>query len=396
MGKVTKEQVMDTFYRTLLLSDKMDELEELISGRGESFLPMITDESGDTVPEKLEALIKAMIESLKHYLLLEDRMLGVWEEEMYSCFLYCAMSMTRKKENRRDPSLKLTVRSQTFGDIIGIAEDVGTDKGEVNSYRDFLKVYYDWYRNWCRRVFEKYDGDFTDRRSKFCSQVMDALKWTFMKPEYFINLPRETRTELCAEYAQENWILENNNAVYMQIAKDPDKYYKELSEIRESDPRYPDPREVCEYYVDEEDKIRDTYEQDMKYKRHEAIWCALNSVAKSGSYEDSDLLRDLTPEQLMRYERERCLNKNSSSNLDYLMHGVDGSELQKRFQRFTELYYDNDRSGFSENVRHMVEAYLIENGLSPFAFGDDYGLVMYQVERAQKRIASEIERVKNI
>lgn len=395
MGKVTKEQVMDTFYRSVLLSDKMDELEGLISGKGVSFLPMITDESRRTVPEKLEALIKELIESLKHYLELENRKLRDWEEEMYSCFLYCAMSMTRTKENRHDPLLRLTKRSQSFGDIIEIAEDVGTDKSDVKSYRDFLKIFYDWYRNWCKNVFERCDSrGFTDKRSRFCSQMMSALKYTFMKPEFFINPPRETRIELCEEYARENGISERDNAVYLQIAKDPDGFYRELSDYRIDFPMMPDPRDPREPYADEDEDPYDPV-KEKEYEKTGAIMRALTPTGSSGSYEDNDLLKDFTPEELMRYERLRCLNKTLNENLRYLMHGVDSRELQKRFQRFTELYYDNDRSGFSENVLHMVEAYLIENRLSPFAFGDDYGLVMYQIERAQKRIASEIERVKN-
>lgn len=398
MGKVTKEQVMDSFYRTVLLSDKMDELEGLISGKGISFLPMITDDDENTVPEKLEALIKDLIESLKHYLELENRKLEDWEEEMYSCFLYCAMSMTRMKENRRDPLLRLEKRSQSFGDIIELAEDVGTDKTDIESYYDFLKLFYSWYRDECKVIFEKYDRrDFTDKRSKFCSQMMYALKLTFMKPEFFINPPREIRIALCEEYARENRISKSANAIYLQIAEDPDKFYEELFDIRQSDRRYPDPRESNPYPDENEDENVDLYDpvKEMEYERDKAIMRDLGSVSSSGSYEDNDWLKDLTPEELMRYERLRCINKNSDKNLYYLMHGVDSHELQKRFQRFTELYYDSDHSGFLGNVQRMVEAYLIENRLSSFAFGDDYGLIMYQIERAQKRIASEIERVKN-
>lgn len=398
MGKVTKEQVMDSFYRTVLLSDKMDELEGLISGKGVSFLPMITDENGETVPEKLEALIKDLIESFKDYLELENRKLRDWEEEMYSCFLYCAMSMTRRKENRRDPLLRLEKRSQSFGDIIELAEDVGTDKSDIESYYDFLKVFYSWYRDECKVVYEKYDRrDFTNKMSKFCSQMMTALKHTFMKPEFFINPLRETRIALCEEYAHENRISKSANAVYLQIAKDPEGFYQDIFDIRQSDRFYPDPRESDPYSYVNEDENEDPYDpvKEKEYERDRAIMRDFGSISRSGSYEDNDLLKVLTPEELIRYERLRCINKNLSENFYYLMHGVDKHELQKRFQRFTELYYDSDHSGFFDNVQRMVETYLIENRLSSFAFGDDYGLVLYQIERAQKRIASEIERVKN-
>lgn len=183
----------------------MDEPEGLISGRGVSFLPMITDERGKNVHKKQEALIKELIESLKHYLELEDRRLEAREEVMYSCFLYCAMQMTREKENRRDPSYRLQERSQSFGGIIEIAGDVGTDKSDIKSYCDFLKVVYGRYRDRCRIRFEKCDSrDFTDKRSKFCSQVMEDLEQALNKYEYIIDPPRETRIELCNEGMRES------------------------------------------------------------------------------------------------------------------------------------------------------------------------------------------------
>lgn len=395
MEKITKTQAMDAYFRAVLLSDKTDELREQVSGTGTSFLAMISDEDGKIIPEKRDALIKELIESFKHYSELENRKLKKWEEEMFSCFLYCAMTMPREKRNRFDPYMGLSRRSRSFADIIAHAEDAAEGQDGVKSYRDFLKAYYAWYRDWCMRKFEgKTDPDFSDKRSRFCAQLMSSLRSAFMKPEYFLDIPRETRIELCEEYARENGIWENENSVYLQIAEDPEAYYNDIAEIRENDSRYPDPRAGI-FAEDDDNKADDYYERLKEDERRNKTMRAVQAALIAGSYEDNELLKDLTPSEIIRYAHIQ----NTSGIFEYLMHDVEINELQKRFQRFAELFYDkmeHDRAKFSEDVKRMVETYLIENGLCPFSFGDDYGLVTYQIEKAQKRIISEIERVKKI
>lgn len=390
MDKITKNQAMDAYFRAVLLSDKTDELWEQVSGTGTSFLEMISDEDGKIVPEKRDALIKELVESLRHYSELENRKLRKWEEEMYSCFLYCAMTMPREKRNRFDPYMGLTRRSQSFADLIAHAEEAAEGQDVVKSYRDFLKSYYAWYRNWCLQRFErKSDPDFKDNRSKFCVQLMNSLRHTFMNPEFFLDIPRDTRVELCEEYAREKGIWENANAVYLKIAEDPEAYFNELYEYRLNDSTYQDPR--TDFFAEpDHDRFDDDWLKVETEKTKKRL--AVQKAMASGSYEDNELLKDLTPSELIWYAHIRDV----SDIFGYLMHDVDTSELKKRFQRFAELFYEHDRANFAEGVKRMVETFLIENGLCPFSFGDDYGLVTHQIEKAQKRISSEIERVKKL
>lgn len=407
MSNVTKTQMEDVFYRTMLLSDKMEELEGIISGRGTSL--GITDGDGITVPKKLKALIQSLIESLKHYLALGGRELKEWEEEMYSCFLYCAMQQKRWKENRRNPSFGYFECTGKFGDIIEIAAQVGTDGG-ISSYRDFLKQFYSYYRYSTREKFQSYfcvfdNSEYEHKMSEFCSQVLSNLRYLlrYNDRSFIIDLPRETRMELCREYALEHSISDRNNEPFLKLADvGPSEFFYDewLKDWGSDEPwaveedniekhdlyMYIDMQTLEEYGV-----TVDLFEEERKKKK---IFEALRTLDEISSYKNNELLSGFSFEEIEKFRKEMEQEANLEINQYFRNKFVmDAPTLREKFLRFLELYYDNDHSRFYGDVVNMVEAYLIEHGLSPFGFGDDYGLIMYQLEKAQNRVVSEIERV---
>lgn len=133
-----------------MLRYKLQCIEDNVTGRGKSYLPGITDESGVINDEKLNGFIIDMLESLEHYIELRfNRAIDEKKREMCRRFLYLAVKTLKDRPNMRCPSVEITKWAKTFGDIIDAAENV--DIPDCRSYYDFFKILYDKYRG--KRVY---------------------------------------------------------------------------------------------------------------------------------------------------------------------------------------------------------------------------------------------------
>ena len=100
--KMTKKQLELAHYRRLLLDDRLQELDDLITGRGSSLVPFVSGEDGKASDEKADALIDRRIGCLKRRRKLENRPAPDEKtEEMYRSFLYLAIFGLVNRENRR-------------------------------------------------------------------------------------------------------------------------------------------------------------------------------------------------------------------------------------------------------------------------------------------------------
>lgn len=415
MAKITKEQMKDTFFRTMLLSDKMDELEDIVSGMGKEL--GITDDSGRTDPEKLDALISGLIDSFKHCLELEGRTLEEWEEKMYSSFLYCAMQMTRIKENRRRPEMTHSHLPHTFRDIVDAAKDVITnDDSSIASYLDFMTTIYTPY--FAHKIMpfyriprthtiiegdsktvkhigpndDPYDPERVHRRSKFCSVLSNDL----LSSNYHLDLmvftpPSDIRARICKEFAKKHNM---SPEIFFDMTDDPLEngisYYYYV-EREENDLRLLQEEFQRELEAGDPEAVAWQKKQDEKKKAFEA----LKTLDDLAAYKENEVLKDYSFDEIRALNEEMLQCTGGVSDRDRSRFVASDKELKKHFNEFLQLYYDHKHESFYSDVANMVEAYLIEHKLSAFSLGDDYGLIVYQLNKACKRISAEIERVSN-
>ena len=399
MGNLTKEQLENAIYRMSTLKSKMKALEEAITGESESFLSMITDGNGNVDPKKLDSTVKSMVESYKRCLEASGQKPAEHAEEMYYSFLYCAMLMTRKRENHLYPHFGKLEPSSVFSDILEIADEV-LSGSVITSYRDFQKTVYYCNRQDRRNADALFYGikdngtEYKGCLSKFCRHVMRDISYDYDARFYndlaILALPRETHIELCKEYALEFGISDENNKRYMEIAQDTEKYFRSAIDARmayyeeaiERDERYYEAGLYDD--VDGESEAREKYME------------ALAALGEDEDYKDHELLKDLTEDEVADLLYSIELRGDSDARMAYHDYIKDiRAEFRAHFLRFAELFYGHPHPDFISDITFAVLGFLIENGLTVLPFDDKYGPVMFRTEKAIKRIKLEIERTKN-
>ncbi|MCH5193574.1 MAG: hypothetical protein J1F11_06405 [Oscillospiraceae bacterium] len=402
MRRVTNEDLNDIYYRSLLLSDRLEELEGIIDGTGTSFLPMITDESGKSVTEKADALADELLESLRHYLELEHKKLTDQEEEMYSCFLYCAMQMYRKKHNRYSSYTDIPGK---FRDIIDAAKDVVSCTTRFESFRDFFAKFYNLCRLSCLRTSGFLERD-THRQEKYNMQsafirngaaALEKLGYDAWEDEIMVfDPPQDLHIDLCEKFEQEHKDDENNDS-YKRLAEDTENYIMELYEKREYYKTHPEVMNEYDFnmWLEAQYPAPDPFEDDREERERQKA--KLRELGRRRSYKEYykyDELKGCYPDDLDSLWRSIDYEHQWAKLDEWVGFISDKETLQKRFARFIQLYYDLKHSDFFNNVHGMVLSYLVENDLCSMAFGDDYGLVTHELRRAISIISDEIERVK--
>ena len=413
--RITKDQLNDAYFRSMYLSGVMDEMEGVISGTGTEL--GITDSEGKAVPEKMEGLIKGLLQSLEHCLELDGHTLQKWEKDMYGSFLYCAMLLKLTKKNRHDPSMCIRDIPKSFEDIILAAKTVDTDKSAIDSYGDFQKLIYGRYREYERYLFNEmlsiHDGLSSGGEvSEFCSTVMDDLRkysdLPFKYELFTVDLPRERLAELGEEYARVHGIPEDKNRFFRLLADHPKEFYDKVDEwCRDWVGNFGYEHFMAHFYNDygplndrvdmnamfllEDAEIN--YNNQLAYEEQKKR-NALKAADGLDSVGDSELLKDVAPKRFKEYLLENANSENSEIDKKWSHYTgeIDTNVYLNKFRTFIKLYYDHDHRDFCSNVKDMVQTYLIENGHSILASEDSFGLVMYQVDRAKKRIAAEVER----
>lgn len=380
MKRITPEQLKRCSYRKAVLHNRLKELEDNISGYGTEYLPLIVGEDGRIIPEKLNVFIDDMLESLEHYVgLFPERTLDPQTREMYRKYLYCAVSTLQYKWQINGWQTDI---SKTFGDIIERATDIDID--ECDDYHDFLMLQYRLHLDPNIRI-----------GSDFFNLAQQNMQ--FLGMEYALELPRETRVELCREYARANNISEEDNADEMLWAEDPVRYNKELDKWEEA--RIAEDNTTPEEMQAIVDELAEEYEKEQSEKQ--PYLDAVRSLGEDQLYTDNELLKNLSETEVKGYksdvEFEDYLDNVISALQDKI--AIDPQGYFENLDGFARLYFDSFHpehlhDDFVDDVRNMVETYMYEHSVSAFSFGDYYGLITYQVKRAKKRVEFEIERVR--
>ncbi len=149
-----REDINVMSYRRDQLEKELDLIRNAVSGRGESFLPGISDENGRVDPAKLEDMINRIIESYKFYLEDEDefkpnkekRVIDEAVRQLLHHFLYLVILAPGIYMDYFFVTAEYYSISSTYGDII--------KSGEGLQYYKSLKELY-----WDEAYFEYYGGE---------------------------------------------------------------------------------------------------------------------------------------------------------------------------------------------------------------------------------------------
>lgn len=380
--KITAEQQERLAYRLAMLRYKLKCIEDDVTGRGISYLPIITDADGIIDDEKLDAFISGLLDSLDHYIeICPDHVIDEHTREMYRKFLYVAVKTLKDRPNRRCPSVNITDWARTFGDIIEAAENV--EIPSCKSYRQFLKIIYARYRN---------ERSYLPELLNLAHEGLKFMDLHGYEDHFIDNLPRDIRLELCREFAEENDISDNENGVYVSIADDPEEFLNGWIKYQEEQAEQDDtPPEDLDRMIGElaEDYIKE------KAKRQPFL-DAVRSLDETEDYGGDELLSTLTDDEKEDYEHEAEFEHMIYDAIPHWLVYIaaDHEAYLKNYTEFVRLYFDGDHSWLCRDIENMIDTYLFEHGISAFSFGDRYGLITHQLDRAKRHIGSEIERAK--
>lgn len=384
-------------YRRIVLKEKLRDIEQLVTGRSESYLPLIYDENGRVTKEKTERFIEEMLETLRRYVAFdENRTLDEDTVKMYESFLYCALMSIHLERLPRDRSVTQWGLPSVFEDIIRIAEEV--DIPGCESYNSYLEECYRDYLAECKMRDEQEKNSSLpihyrirsyapETDSDFFRGLKEALE-ELGYPHFIKSLPEETLK-----------LLENgaNSSGKMGMAKAPvlkkEPIYNYDEPSNEEDPYGISPDE------DDEDVYEPVLDENFaEHMRHldenDKISEEIGSLADDKTYSDNRFLKSVSRDSI------RSVEQNQAYAEDYAVIGhwkndilFDEETLCENFYRFMWLYFDSpDRKRFVEDIENMVDTYLFEHGISGFSIGDDYGMVTYFIDHLRSRIEREIKR----
>ena len=372
--KLTKEQNEKMRYRQIILDERLLRINNMINGRGHSFYRFITDENGMVSHEKINDFIYELMESLeRHNAAFGKRELDELTREAYSDFLYYAVCGLIWTNNKRCTEATLTVVSETFADIIDFAADL--ESTTYSSYDEFLMAVYVEYRK------------STSGLPHFFARMQESLRLLGFSDPFLMMRPRENLLELCKKYAEENNISDEENKRYIDEINDW------FDDTDYSEQQY----EECEEMPSEqlEEQLAEAGE---KYDRMKNISDEIDSLGENENYENSELLRGYSSEEMTDFEKWRAENKMLDLSVYWREDIISekSGPFMENCNIFAALYFSIDRKKMLEDITNMIDTFLFERKLSAFSFGDAYGLVTYQIEKMQDFIEKEIKRAKKI
>lgn len=370
--KFDKNAAYNTEWRKRELEAYFEKIRKVMSGETTDLYRLIEDEEGHTDPVLLDRLVGELLESLEHYKtnfgedpLREDI------KEFYRAYLYCAILCPEYIYAHCIYWEYYT--GKNFADLILYAEQVQTYKtlhdlvweenhrwsSETDVGEDFLFFIAD-----CLEVLTgKKETDFyTEEEQKALKEVEFALEWSKEDRVDGLTILEEIAYEKeqaeIRKAEEEKKTAEEKDKVHLTGNEEP---VKEEPEKEEQRPKiYYDP--VESFLSDDEDYFKDEIDTD--------------DIPFHDFYDD---------------EEERM--KAAQYTVDKWKETVpDPERLLKEYIKFRELLFKVDRRNFTDDIKHMAETYLYENGFSAYALDDTYGLVDKMLEGTAERLRREIRR----
>ena len=388
-------------YRRSQLEQELDKIREAVSGREISFLSRITDGEGKRDPDKIEALINAMIDSYNEYQkvwgavhseniqpavgeardlfhhLLYLAIVGPGGESYQDLYSYCTNIILLKSEKYSD-ILKNVKRLEFF-----------KDKAEMYDAEAYFKNYY-------------YEG---------CPSWTDFLNFTFYRIE---ERPiTETYT-----LSPEEWDPNNRWGLWSTPPK------KEKSEDTENEgEESPDPENAASEEktdqsspdsetkmvtvelapgVEVQMRVHQMTEEELAYEKYVSQFEMKN---EDEDYDKSEI-PPMTQEEYDQWEKEtmeRILEENEEEDKyykDWLDTVPDAKVFCRIYLEFREMIVKPELKDHLKNVAKEIEmlldAWLFHLGESPYALGDSYSLVSARLQNTTAHLMRELDRARRL
>lgn len=345
MAATEKKDFNEYRRRKTALSRKMELLENVLNGRNESFRALVTGKDGRLANGKIDAFVQRLLKNYQAYLAFWNKeALGQDQEELYRCFLYCAIAGYAWNSYLGDfPTYEI---STTYADLCRMAELLG--RCPMESREDLS----DW-----TTTREVPDGDYIE-----LIPAADDDFWAFME-DIFYRYDPETVAKREKEYAD-------------RIAREQ-KEAEERKKERQADAGATKGRIKLalvsdpEWMEQEEDSSEEPLPDDEEY-----------------AYDDIDPYRGWDDHWVMvagpQFEAwEKQLPKK---NL-----------LTEKYKHFKDLYFDSrecDKYSIAKDITEMVDIFLFEEGISSCAFSDSFALVLDKIDQANEMVDRTVKRAR--
>ncbi len=348
-----------TEYRSSFLEGKLREIENRISGRDRSFLPMITDENGNISEDKVNKFITELEEArdgVTHTLALNKDL------KFLRSFLYCSIMGINPNTNQRN---------KTFADIIDIASSI--------SQSAHLKV-------------NNYLGASLQTERCFLKKTNGSLSLAigFFMPELCLGLS-DKGERFFPEPQYKNILMRNDSGECVDTVK---SYNKENCCFNSLDyPIYAEYMDLDDWYAANPEKFARYYEELQHYYFEADRRLLADDLITliNQKIDDGDFIAIYTKRKYEEYDD--CLDQSLDEFVDYIIKEIDalGNEhtpVQKEYAR-RFLYCAID--GYSDpDVLYDIWRLAKEVADAPFTSTEElmqhaynaHGTMLYYKDRA--------------
>ena len=334
-------------YRRKDMKKGLAEIEDEIAGRNESFRDKVT-EDGRLVNRKIDVFISEMLGSYKAYREYEYKPpLNKSQEELYRTFLYCAIVGYSWRSSLDDYGGYYIPENYT--DIRKMAELL--QRYPMKKRKDL--------EAWVSLQEDGYDID---------PPATDDF-WPFMEDIFSEFDPDEIRKRKEKEEKEK---------------KEREKREKQAAlSIKGTEKKKPVRITIQPDICDEADDLNPEDEESQRLKYEEDLeW-----YQQMPDTEPFDPVMDHYMDYaLPQYQKWKAQLPKRNLICD-------------RYKKFKNLYFDDkscDKSCIAADITDMIDAYLYEQGISPFALEDSFGLVMEKLNRAGDMMKRTVKRARVI
>ncbi len=327
-------------FRRKIFNEILTDISDLVSGRGSSLIPFISDEYGNISDKQIDSLISELLECLSRY----NKQVNIINtiesneelREFYSCFLYCTIRGIADFEHPDIDDYIMVRDVSTFSDIIKMANDPHTLS--INSESELRETEF----------------------NSSCTHYMNTGFFSCCDMAYEILTGKSITDTFTAEKKKD--LKHPNDRMYEQLAKNSgfasaDEYINDILLEEAKDNGF----ETIEEY---EEYCRNLLEE--------------NTI----SIED---------EQQFEEELEYCRQVKESK--EAWKHSIAAPELFiERYMRYRELYFKVGRNSMAADIENMIDTYLFEHKLSAFSLESKYGMIAYRVETMESILKNEMRK----
>lgn len=322
--------------RQEMLKNQLDDMENRIYGRNNSFLPFITNKNGSISERKLNNFIKSLINGV-YKSGMHDFITNEKFKELCECFLYCAVQGIAEYDEKE----RYIVRSACcFYDIVNIARHKNNllfgEENTLHKY-EFETAWYDEAEDDFIPAFinEFQWGGFL-RYSDIAFRILTdkSITDTFTKEEY--------------RRLHDAFMLEEARNFGFDTAEEHQKWVQGCEEL---------------------EKDLDFLNQP-QYEEYEWDFC-----------------RDEVTAELS--EKRKCKNDEWRKNVS------SPEEFVKKYLRFRELFFELDlyyRYNLFEYAEFMVDLFLYNNGLSSISEDESFAMIYYRTNKLCASVKHEAAR----